>query len=213
MRSTMPAVLATAVLAVGLTGVTPASAAQAAPGDVVHACVHKQTRNARIVNAGAKCRTTETRISWGGEGQSTVAGPGAQGPQGERGPVGQAGPKGDTGAQGARGFRGLPGKTGPAGPAGAPGKNGVDGKNGTDGKDGKDAAALQYLTIDLAVLGIPGVKGSITCVDAAADPAVFKIKADKCTKGDAPTPTSSPTPAPSSSSTGGQGIPTPVPAP
>ncbi len=192
---TPAALLATAVLAVGLGGITTASAAQTAPGDVVHACVNKKTRYARIVNASAKCRTTEFKTSWGGQGQTTVNGPGPQGPQG---------PKGDPGAQGPRGLRGVPGVAGPAGLAGKP------------GADGKDASELKYLTLDLKALGIPGGK-TYTCGDVDPNPAVFKI--GNCKQGSAPSPSPTPatTPTPNGSLTpmptpsGGGWVPDPIP--
>lgn len=192
MRLTTPAaLLATAVLAVGLGSITTASAAQtAAPGDVVYACVNKTTRYARIVNANAKCRKTETPFSWGGQGQTTVSGPGAQGATGPRGPQGakgDTGPAGQPGPVGPRGFRGWPGKTGPAGPVGP---TGAPGKPGADGQDASD---LQYLTLDLKALGIPGGK-TWTCGDVDPDPTVFKV--GNCKQGSAPSPTPAVTPTP-----------------
>ncbi|GAA0853565.1 hypothetical protein ACFQVD_26335 [Streptosporangium amethystogenes subsp. fukuiense] len=207
---TPAAILATAVLAVGLSTVTTASAAQTAPGDVVYSCVNKKTRYVRIVNASAKCRTTEEPLSWGGQGQQGIA---TAGPQGPAGRDGKNGTDGKDGAPGPAGPRGYTGKTGPQGPAGkagapgeagkpgAPGKDGADGKDGVDGKDGQDASELKYLTLDLKALGIPGGK-TYTCGDVDPDPAVFKI--GNCKQGGAPvtspsmagTPTPSTTPAP-----------------
>ncbi|MEV0830923.1 hypothetical protein [Nonomuraea rubra] len=194
---TPAAILATAVLAVGLSTVTTASAAQTAPGDVVTACVNTKTRYARIVNASTKCRTTEFKTSWGGQGQSGVA---TAGPQGERGPAGPQGPRGE---QGLTGPQGPIGKTGPQGPAGkpgadgedgkpgAPGKDGADGVDGKDGKDGQDATAIKYQVFDLAAFGIPGVKGKVTCANVSSNPAVLEW--GNCKKGGAPV--TSPAPA------------------
>ncbi|MEU4407866.1 hypothetical protein AB0F88_25395 [Streptosporangium sp. NPDC023963] len=196
---TPAALLATAVLATGLSSVTTASAAQTAPGDVVYACVNKTTRYARIVNAGAKCRKTEFPFSWGGQGQTTVSGPGQQGatgprgPQGERGlpgPHGPAGPKGETGARGPQGSRGPAGPTGPTGAPGAP---------------GKDATGIKWQTFDLKIFGIPGVKGQVTCQNVSKDPAVLEW--DNCKKGAPPAPTPTPTPTATATVT-----PTPTPS-
>lgn len=130
MRSKTPAaLLATAVLAVGLSSVTTASAAHTSAGDQVYACVIKTTRYVRLVNASTKCRTTEFKTSWGGQGQQGVA---TQGPQGERGRDGKDGKDG-IGTQGPRGPQGLPGRPGvkgDTGPAGTPGADGVDGRDG-----------------------------------------------------------------------------------
>ncbi|MGS2645813.1 hypothetical protein [Streptosporangium sp. G12] len=187
---TPAALLVTAVLATGLSSVTTASAAQTAPGDVVYACVNKKTRYARIVNASAKCRTTEFSFSWGGQGQTTVNGPGQQGPRGATGPQGPQGPKGDPGTQGPRG---VPGVAGPTGPAGAPGAN---------GKDGGLPAIYAYKVgpVWTTCKLLPGY--AIAAYDCKVTQAPPK----------APTQTPTPTPTPSSSSTGGEGTPTPVPA-
>ncbi|MFI7707690.1 hypothetical protein [Nonomuraea sp. NPDC049480] len=128
--------LAASLLAVG--GVATASSA----ANEVHACVHKKSRYARIVNPSTKCRKTEERILIGGGGESTTTV--QTGQQGDRGPAGPQGPKGDTGLTGPQGKPGLQGKqgeTGPQGPKGEqglPGKDGKDGKDGLPGKDGKD---------------------------------------------------------------------------
>jgi hypothetical protein len=191
MRRTTPALLAAAVLVVGLGGITSASAADSAStSGEVHACVNKQTRYARIVNATAKCRTTEFRVRWGQTTQ-TQEGIASAGPQGERGPAGAQGPQGPKGDPGAQGPRGFQGKTGPQGP------------KGVDGKDGKDASELKYLTLDLKALGIPGGK-TYTCGDVDPNPAVFKI--GNCKQGSAPSPSPSPTPTPTPT-----GNPTPKP--
>ncbi|MEV4377223.1 hypothetical protein [Streptosporangium sp. NPDC049644] len=109
------------------------SAVASSAGAEIHACVHKQTRYARIVNATAKCRPTEIRIRWGQQGESQQQGIATAGPQGERGPQGL---KGDAGPQGPQGLRGLPGKTGATGPQGPKGDTGAQGPKGEDGKTG-----------------------------------------------------------------------------
>ncbi|WP_066360136.1 collagen-like protein [Herbidospora mongoliensis] len=140
--------------------------ASSAADTVIYACVNKKTRYARVVTATTKCRVTETKISWGGQGEQGPMGlqgmTGAQGPQGLRGQTGPQGPKGQTGATGAQGPKGETGpagpqgpkgetgatgpqgpkgETGPAGPKGEDGKNGQNGLNGKDGKDGAPGAA------------------------------------------------------------------------
>lgn len=146
--------LAASLLTVG--GVATASSA----GSQVHACVHKTSRYARIVNPTAKCRKTEVRVLIGGGASTTTIQQGTQGQQGERGLQGAQGPqgvrgargpvgpdgkqglqglKGESGPQGPKGEQGEPGKTGetgPQGPKGDDGKNGLPGKDGADGKNG-----------------------------------------------------------------------------
>lgn len=112
--------LAASLLTVG--GIATASSA----GNEVHACVHKKTRYARIVNPTTPCRKTEERVVIGGGDSHSTSG--VQGPKGDRG---APGPKGDQGPAGA---------TGPAGPKGDPGKPGLDGKPGEKGEDGKPGA-------------------------------------------------------------------------
>ncbi|MFC4062683.1 hypothetical protein ACFOWE_30670 [Planomonospora corallina] len=124
------------------------SAVASTAGEDVHACVNKKTRYARIVNATARCRTTEIRVTWSAKaGQARVssgpqgpAGPqGPQGPKGETGPAGPQGPRGQkglTGAQGPKGDTGAQGPKGETGPAGPQGPKGADGKDGQDGKPG-----------------------------------------------------------------------------
>ncbi|MFI6741130.1 hypothetical protein ACIBI9_50120 [Nonomuraea sp. NPDC050451] len=124
---------AVGALAASLLTVGGVATASSAAGEV-HACVHKKTRYARIVNPDTKCRKTEERILIGGASQTTVQ-QGQQGAQGAKGETGPAGPAGPQGPKGADGKNGLPGKDGKDG---LPGKDGQDGKNGLPGKDGKD---------------------------------------------------------------------------
>ncbi|WP_277350207.1 hypothetical protein [Nonomuraea composti] len=124
--------LAASLLTVG--GVATASSA----ASEVHACVHKKTRYARIVNPTTKCRKTEERILIGGSSTSTTTvQQGEQGRQGERGP---AGPQGKPGIQGPKGETGPVGPQGKQGEPGPQGPKGADGKDGLPGKDGKDGA-------------------------------------------------------------------------
>ncbi|MDX3103559.1 hypothetical protein [Nonomuraea angiospora] len=121
---------AVGALAASLLTVGGVATASSAAGEV-HACVHKKTRYARIVNPTTKCRKTEERILIGGASQTTIQ----QGEQGSQGAKGETGPAGPQGPKGADGKNGLPGKDGKDG---LPGKDGEDGKNGLPGKDGKD---------------------------------------------------------------------------
>ncbi|MFI6510155.1 collagen-like protein [Streptosporangium sp. NPDC050855] len=178
MRRTTPALLSAVVLVVGLGGITSASAADSASASgEVNACVHKQTRYTRIVNATAKCRPTEIRVRWGQttQTQENVSSPGAQGP---RGPQGPQGPKGDTGPQGPRG---VPGATGPTG---AP---------------GKDATGIKWQTFDKKIFGIPGIKGQVTCKNVSKDPSVLEW--GSCFNGAPPVTNPTPTPTATASPT------------
>ncbi|WP_326645607.1 hypothetical protein OG884_13635 [Streptosporangium sp. NBC_01755] len=60
------AVMTVGVLAGTLFTASGSAVASSAAAEI-HACVHKQTRYTRIVNATAKCRPTEIRIRWGQE--------------------------------------------------------------------------------------------------------------------------------------------------
>ncbi|WP_082801402.1 collagen-like protein [Herbidospora cretacea] len=157
--------------------------ASSAADTVIHACVNKKTRYARIVTATTKCRPTETKITWGGQGAQGPAGlqgmTGATGPQGPKGQTGPQGPKGQTGAAGPQGVKGETGatgpqgpkgETGPAGPAGAKGEKGETGPagpagpagaKGADGKDGRDGTSGSVT---------PVIKtGTETTVDSSSD--------------------------------------------
>ncbi|GHE47162.1 hypothetical protein GCM10017673_56230 [Streptosporangium violaceochromogenes] len=175
---TPAAILATAVLAVGLSSVATASAAQTAAAGQVF-CVHKVTK---VVRALKTCNPKTERALTIQEAQQGIA---SQGPRGERGPQGEPGERGLTGVQG---------------PKGDPGKNGVDGRpgekgdTGAAGAPGKDATAIKYQTFDLKIFGIPGVKGQITCRNVSTDPAVLEWA--NCSKGAPPSePTPTPTPS------------------
>ncbi|ACZ91610.1 hypothetical protein Sros_8979 [Streptosporangium roseum DSM 43021] len=141
------------------------SAVASSAGTEVHACVNKKTRYARIVNATAACRATETRVTWG-DGGSQSQGVNTQGPQGPAGRNGAQGPAGQQGPQGDRGFpgkQGLPGKDGQNGLPGKDGQNGLPGKQGEQGEqgprgqDGKDGAP--GAKGDTGPRGLPGEKG------------------------------------------------------
>lgn len=106
-RSWLPGVVV--VVSAGL-----APTAQAAPSDLIHACVQKGTGLTRIVRPGQSCRHHEQLVVWN-----------VSGPQGPTGPVGPTGPQGVEGAQGPMGPEGP---QGPAGPAGSGGGSGTPAK-------------------------------------------------------------------------------------
>lgn len=98
-------------------------AASENPSPTIHACVHRETGQVRIVSAGEQCRRTETALEWNAEGPAGPAGaPGQVGPAGSQGEIGPAGPQGETGP------------AGPAGPAGPPGPAGSVGFSGWEQK-------------------------------------------------------------------------------
>ncbi|HEX6380939.1 MAG TPA: hypothetical protein VF180_06830 [Acidimicrobiia bacterium] len=114
-------------------------AASENPSPTIHACVHRETGQVRIVSAGEQCRRNETALEWNAEGPAGPAGAGAEGvmgpagPQGEMGPagpqgdIGPAGPAGDPGPAGPQGEPGPAGPAGPAGPQGPAGAGGISG--------------------------------------------------------------------------------------
>lgn len=114
-------------------------AANENPSPTIHACVHRETGQVRIVSAGEQCRRNETALEWNAEGPAGPAGAGAEGvmgpagPQGEMGPagpqgdIGPAGPAGDPGPAGPQGEPGPAGPAGPAGPQGPAGAGGISG--------------------------------------------------------------------------------------
>ncbi|REE95060.1 hypothetical protein [Thermomonospora umbrina] len=82
-RLTQIAVLGTASFLVAGIGTAYAAGRSAAPPPVIHACKAKRGGDVRIISRTAKCRSTETRVTWNQRG---VAGP--RGATGPRGPVG-----------------------------------------------------------------------------------------------------------------------------
>ncbi|MEV4382591.1 hypothetical protein [Streptosporangium sp. NPDC049644] len=144
------AIAATAILAVGLSSVTTASAAQTSGADLIYACKAKSTGYVRLVNATTKCKPTEVKVWWAKESAQGQTGVAAAGPQGPAGRDGRNGTDGKDGAQGPVGPRGYTGKTGPQGPAGpagpkgAPGEDGAQGPQGPAGEDGGLPAVYAY---------------------------------------------------------------------
>ncbi|WP_161483332.1 collagen-like domain-containing protein [Herbidospora solisilvae] len=169
-------ILTVGALAGSIFAVGSMATASSAADTVIHACVNKKTRYARIVNATTKCRATETKITWGGQGEQGPMGlqgmTGNTGPQGPKGQTGPQGPKGQTGATGPQGAKGdtgpagpqgPKGETGPAGPQGPKGEAGPAGPKGANGEDGKDGktgpAGPQGPKGDTGPAGPQGPKG------------------------------------------------------
>jgi hypothetical protein len=129
------------VLAAVLLGVAGGVAYATIPSSsgVINGCYEKRTGILRVIDAqaGAKCLSIETPISWnqqGLKGDPGVAGPiGPAGAQGAPGAQGEAGPRGETGPKGEPGEVGTQGDPGPQGPAGPQGPQGVPGPQGPAG--------------------------------------------------------------------------------
>lgn len=128
---------AAAALVAGAGGV--AFGAIPGSGGAINGCYMKQTGILRVIDAeaGKKCLSFETAISWnhvGPKGETGAQGP--QGPQGERGLQGEKGDTGATGATGPQGPEGAKGDTGATGPQGPQGPQGPKGDNGATGATG-----------------------------------------------------------------------------
>ena len=118
-------------VAVALTLISSLVWAHGGDATLVHACIHNNTRDVRIVGPNQNCQGNETARHW------SIQGP--------AGPAGPAGPTGTTGAQGPTGPQGLQGPAGPAGPAGPTGTTGAQGPTGPQGPQG--AAGAGGLTV------------------------------------------------------------------
>ena len=110
LRSWLPGVVLAAVA-----GLAPQ--AEAAPSDLIHACVQKGSGLTRIVRPGQSCRPYEQLVVWN-----------VSGPQGPAGPAGSTGPVGPQGVDGPQGPIGPEGLQGPAGPPGSGGGSGTPAK-------------------------------------------------------------------------------------
>jgi len=110
-----------AVLVVAGMGVAYADVPDSSTG-VITGCSISGNGGLRVIDAqaGAKCKSNETQISWnktGPVGATGATGPvGPQGPTGDTGATGATGPQGPTGDTGATGATGADGPRGPAGP-------------------------------------------------------------------------------------------------
>ena len=99
------ALVALALLCVALLGL--GARADAA---TLNACKNKKSGAIRVISGKAKCKKTESKLSW-----TTTGTAGAKGDKGDKGDKGAAGDKGATGATGATGAAGAPGAAGVAG--------------------------------------------------------------------------------------------------
>lgn len=100
---------------------------------VINGCYEKRTGILRVIDteAGKRCLSFETAISWN---QGGAAGP--QGPMGDQGPTGDKGPQGDPGEKGPVGDQGPQGNPGEKGPLGDQGPLGDKGPPGDKGRTG-----------------------------------------------------------------------------
>lgn len=119
--------LTATVLLAGATGVAFATI----PGSdgVVSGCYEKRTGLLRVIDAeaGKRCTSFETAISWNQGGPAGPQGPpGEKGAPGDKGPQGDPGDKGATGDQGAVGDKGPTGDKGPQGDPGPPNPNALN---------------------------------------------------------------------------------------
>ena len=148
-----------AIAVVLAAGVGVAYAAIPGSSGMISGCYEKKTGILRVIDAeaGKKCLSIETPISWnqtGPKGEQGLAGPagpagapgpkgetGAEGPQGPAGPRGETGPAGVPGETGAAGAAGQPGERGPAGPEGPRGATGAQGPAGPQGLQGAQGPA------------------------------------------------------------------------
>jgi hypothetical protein len=92
----------------------------AAVDEEVHGCYHKSNGIVRIVPDSDRCKSWETHVILGKQGEVGPAGP--QGPAGLPGAVGPQGPAGPPGPAGIPGPQGPPGEQGQAGPQGLKGE-------------------------------------------------------------------------------------------
>jgi hypothetical protein len=125
------------VLVTGLLGLAAGIGYATIPaaGGRINGCYEKRTGILRVIDseAGAKCTSFETPISWNQQGQRGPTGPAGAGGRGPTGPKGEAGAIGMRGPTGAAGAQGADGRVGPTGPAGVPGPTGPKGDRGLDG--------------------------------------------------------------------------------
>jgi hypothetical protein len=124
---------------------------------VINGCYEKRTGILRVIDAeaGKRCLSFETAISWNQGGTAGPQGPmGDKGPTGDQGPQGEPGVAGDKGPAGDTGPIGDPGAVGEKGPLGDPGVAGDQGPIGDEGPPG-DQGPIG----DKGPQGDPGGKG------------------------------------------------------
>jgi hypothetical protein len=129
--------VATALLA-GAAGI--ALATIPGTGGTISGCYEKKTGILRVIDAeaGKKCLSFETPISWNQRGLK--GDPGAQGIQGPQGVKGDPGQQGLQGLQGEKGEKGDPGAQGLQGEKGDEGDPGAQGLQGLQGEPGPQGA-------------------------------------------------------------------------
>jgi hypothetical protein len=130
-------------MAIGAVMVGSVASAHGGNTALIHACVHDDTGDVRIVGANQGCRRTESPLHWNKRGRRGPRGPagatgatGAEGATGPQGPQGDTGPRGFDGATGATGSTGATGATGDTGPRGLEGPTGPTGSTGSTGATG-----------------------------------------------------------------------------
>jgi hypothetical protein len=146
-------VVASALTAVIVGGAAVMVSAQTSDTGPIHACVHKNSGNVRIVDGADECRSNEEHQTWNREGPQGLPGTdGADGQPGQQGPQGVPGPQGPQGDPGAKGVDGALGQQGPQGVPGPQGPQGPAGPIGPAGTSGGDGVLAQACNHD----GIPG---------------------------------------------------------
>ncbi|MCD6727496.1 MAG: collagen-like protein [Solirubrobacteraceae bacterium] len=136
-----PIALLALFVALGGSSYAAVSARDTRPsGDVIRACVGKNTGHLRVVDSPIRCGSLETPLAFNREGRRGSQGKigprgkrGSQGPVGPAGTPGEAGRAGTPGPQGSAGPQGVTGLQGPAGPQGDKGDTGAQGPAGTNG--------------------------------------------------------------------------------
>jgi hypothetical protein len=139
---------------------------------VISACMKRTTGAIRLIDqqAGKRCVTGETLITWNEKGIPGARGPvGLTGPTGATGPTGPQGQSGEQGATGAEGPQGPKGDAGATGPVGATGPAGPTGPQGPQGSKGDAGAAGPVGPTgpagpkgDTGPQGLPGASGGPT---------------------------------------------------
>jgi hypothetical protein len=81
------------------------SLAGRADAATINTCKNKKSGAVRVITGKAKCKKTESKLSW-----TTAGSAGGKGEKGDKGDKGAAGEKGATGAAGANGANGAPGQ-------------------------------------------------------------------------------------------------------
>jgi len=120
---------------------------------VITGCYQMEGGQLRVIDAqaGAKCLSSEKKLTWNHTG-----------PQGPAGPAGQTGPAGPAGAQGSQGPAGPAGPAGPQGPAGPAGSSHVFSTSGpafTQVNGSTNAVQVASLSLPAGLYLIQGKAG------------------------------------------------------